>query len=211
MRVKICGVTNIEDALLAVELGAWALGFNFYEKSPRYISAEKAQKIIAALPKSVVTVGVFVNASFSQIEQVRELTKINMIQLHGDETLDFCRKFTCQVIKVVRPVSSDELEDYSDFYAVLIDTFSKTLYGGTGHKANFQIAAQLAKRYKLFLAGGLNAENVADAITAVQPNVIDVCSGVEESPGQKSLLKMQNLFKTIFNITEPRTLGSASL
>ncbi|MEO8401623.1 MAG: phosphoribosylanthranilate isomerase [Gammaproteobacteria bacterium] len=200
MLVKICGITNSKDALLAVNLGAWALGFNFYEQSPRYISPERAKEIIQQLPTGIVTVGIFMNASSESINQICAITRIQMLQLHGDESLNFCKQFSCPVIKVIRPRTSDdllELDNYPDLFAVLVDAYSDQLRGGTGLCADWLLAAEIAAKRSILLAGGLDADNVVEAIRSVKPQMIDVCSGVEQSPGAKSLLKMHALFRAL--------------
>lgn len=200
MQVKICGITNSTDALLAVNLGAWALGFNFYQESPRYILPEYAKKIIQQLPSEIVTVGIFVNAPSESIDQIRAVTHIQMLQLHGDESPGFCKQFSCPVIKAISPRINDDLtslDSYSDLFAVLIDAFSLQQHGGTGLCADWMLAKKIAKERSTILAGGLNADNVVEAIRSVKPKMVDVCSGVEESPGIKSLLKMQALFRAL--------------
>jgi phosphoribosylanthranilate isomerase len=193
MRVKICGITNLADAIMTVDLGAWALGFNFYRQSPRYISPASAAHIIHQLPSEIVTVGVFVNASASYIFKVQQLTGIHMVQLHGDETPDTCKQIRGPVIKAIR--NKNDILTVS--YAYLIDAEVSEQFGGTGVHADWFFAREVAKKYPTILAGGLNAENIREAISVVNPEGIDLCSGVELSPGKKSREKMVSLFEAL--------------
>lgn len=200
MRVKVCGITSLSDAQMAIAMGACALGFNFYPKSSRYIDPKIAHLILQQLPKTILTVGIFVNASLPEILAIQQQTKIQMVQLHGNELLAFCEQMPVPVIKAIRPSSMDELEATQAFTKsciLLIDAPHATEYGGTGRLADWSIAKALTKQQPIILAGGLNPENVIDAIHAVQPNMLDVCSGVEIMPGKKSLQKMELFFSTL--------------
>ncbi|MCW8893775.1 MAG: phosphoribosylanthranilate isomerase [Deltaproteobacteria bacterium] len=191
-RIKICGITNIEDALCAVTAGADALGFVFYEKSPRYITPLKAQRIVAALPPLVATVGLFVNASAEKIRRTMAMTRLQVVQLHGDELPEDCRLDPYQVIKALAVKDADSLKGADDYpvSALLLDAWSGKQYGGSGRSFDWQLAKNLTGRTPLILAGGLNPENVAEAIQQVRPYAVDVSSGVEASPGRKDRQKI---------------------
>ena len=203
IKVKICGITNPEDAQAAFEMGADMLGFNFYPKSPRYIRPDDAIAIIRKLPTFLDSVGLFVNAPIEEIKAIAETGYVNWIQLHGDETPEFCRQVrfsNIRTIKAIRIKTENDIQKAKDYYsyAVLLDAFSSKRYGGTGKQFNWEWAKNLPKR--IFLAGGITPENVADAIrTGVYG--IDICSGIESAPGKKDPEKMQRLFDTIRHVT----------
>lgn len=199
-KVKICGITSLHDATLALEMGAHALGFNFYKKSSRYINPLQAANIITELPNNLMTVGIFVNATLVEIKTIQQITKISCVQLHGDESFEFYQKITGPVIKAVRPRFEDDLKElsrYDDACKLLVDAPSTKDYGGTGELAEWHLAQILAKKRAVILAGGLRSDNVLDAIKYVKPYMVDVCSGVEESPGHKSKDKMQAFFDAL--------------
>ncbi|MBN2041421.1 MAG: phosphoribosylanthranilate isomerase [Spirochaetes bacterium] len=200
--IKICGITNPEDAGLALEHGADMLGFIFYEKSPRFVEPEKAGEIISVLKKnfSFKSAGVFVNPSFEFTDQVIKTAKLDMLQFHGDETPAFIQKFDKEKIKAFRikyGLELKEMEKYNsaDFY--LLDTFSVSAYGGTGEAFNWKILADIAFRGKLFLSGGVNRDNVLEAINIVKPYAVDVCSSLESHPGKKDRKKLEDFFSVI--------------
>ena len=195
--VKICGITNLEDALAAIDAGAEALGFNFYKPSPRYITPQNAREIIARLPNSVRKVGVFVNEESPEIvRNIAEESGITAVQLHGEESPDYCHELAANqyVIKVFA-VSSDFDTRVTESYqvnAIMLDTKHNTLRGGTGRVFDWSIAQQASKIIpKLFLAGGLSPENVADAIESVHPFAVDACSSLEVMPGKKNHERMR--------------------
>jgi phosphoribosylanthranilate isomerase len=190
VKVKICGITNREDALSAVGAGADALGFNFWKGSRRYVAPRAAREIISELPPGILCVGVFVNegAPADVVRTARE-AGVGAVQLHGDETPEYCaavRGF--EVIKALR-VRGDFRVERADAYrvdAILLDAFSDTEPGGTGRTFDWRLAAEARARLpKLYLAGGLTPENVGAAFERVRPYALDVCSGVESAPGRK--------------------------
>ncbi len=193
VRIKICGITNIEDALLSVDLGANALGFVFYKGSKRYIKPDNAQSIISKLPPFITTVGVFVNQELDEINKFKEKSGFDIAQLHGDESQDFCKKLGKDVIKAIRireNLNPEEIESYPA-RAILFDTYSTTDYGGTGETLEWEILKDLDISKKIILSGGLTPENVTKAIQIVNPYAVDVSSGVEKYPGKKSPEKLK--------------------
>ena len=200
VKVKICGITNLEDANAAILMGADMLGFNFYPKSPRFIEPEEAAEIISDLPAFIDTVGVFVNTSIDEIKRQIADGRLNWAQLHGDETPEFCRSLeslshikTMKAIRV-KDASSIALAETYFTDAVLLDAFDPKRYGGTGISFNWNIIGNMNKR--VFLAGGINPDNVRKAID-LGVYGIDVCSGIESSPGKKDHAKMKKLFDNI--------------
>ncbi len=187
-RIKICGITNVDDAFCAVEAGADALGFVFYEKSPRYARPLKVQRIVAALPPFVTTVGLFVNQSGETIRQIMRLTRLQVVQLHGDEPPAACRLDPYQVIKALPVRDESSLSGAEDYpvSALLLDAWSGKQYGGSGRCFDWRLAGALSKKLPLILAGGLTPENVAAAIRQVGPYGVDVAGGVEDRPGRKN-------------------------
>lgn len=192
VKVKICGITNLEDAIMSVEAGADALGFVFYDKSPRNILPAQASEIISQLPPFVQTVGLFVNDTPAKINQTADCCGLDIIQLHGNETPEFCTKLSRRVIKALRVRDITSLEEMARFNvaAFLLDTWSPSAYGGTGQTFNWDIAAIAAKSTRIVLAGGLNPENVAEAIRKTRPYAVDVSSSLELSPGKKDPAKI---------------------
>ena len=202
MIVKICGITNLDDANMAADLGADALGFIFVPSSPRYIPPEKAAAITAHLPESLVRVGVFVNAGRREILETVEKAGVNCLQLHGDESPDDVKDFTLPVWKAFRisdRFDPQELDAYSA-EAYLLDTFSPDSYGGTGRTFDWNIARRLNTGRKIILSGGLNPENIARAVEYIRPYGVDVNSGVEQQPGKKNAELLRRLFVNIRNV-----------
>jgi phosphoribosylanthranilate isomerase len=199
-QLKICGITNKEDALYAAGGGTAALGFIFYPSSSRYIKPEEARKIISVLPDELVKVGVFVNEKADEIKRVMEYCGLDMVQLHGDESPEFCREFTTsQIIKAVELKNDNDLNrafDY-DVAALLVDSRQAGLYGGTGRKANWKLACRTKNKKPLILSGGLNEKNVAEALKVVAPAALDINSGVESEPGKKDHAKLARIFDII--------------
>src|SRR5687767_730744 len=183
VRVKICGITNLEDALASVEAGADALGFNFYQPSPRYIEPSDARRIIEQLPPSILCVGVFVNLpDADQVKRVASEAGVQGVQLHGEETPAYCQELKdLFVIKALRVNSTFEPEQAARYETegILLDGFSPDVFGGAGQGFDWSIAMRCRPHVaKLFLAGGLNAGNVAAAIESVLPYAVDACSGL---------------------------------
>lgn len=194
MMVKICGITNLEDALAAVEGGAAALGFNFYPQSPRYIAPDRAAEIAAAAPASVWKVGVFVNEHPGRIERIAALAHLDVAQLHGDEN-ESGYPATLRVWKALRvgPAFSLAALDAHPAEAILLDGPAGAAYGGTGKSFDWSLAAGSGKR--IILAGGLDADNVRAAIAAARPWGVDACSRIESRPGRKDHVKMAQFLK----------------
>jgi phosphoribosylanthranilate isomerase len=197
VKLKVCGITSIEDARAAIECGAQYLGFNFYPKSPRYISPESVRAIIEQLPDEIISVGVFVNESAPEdVVDILAASGARMAQLHGDESPDYCASIGSErVIKALRIGDDFDPRRVLDFpaAAILLDAFDPKLYGGTGKTTNWKVAREAAKLTKVFLAGGLSPDNVVEAIRTVEPFAIDVNSGVESAPGRKDTNKLKNL------------------
>lgn len=203
VKIKICGVTNLEDALAAVDMGADIIGFNFYPKSPRYIEPDKAEDMISKLPAFIDTAGVFVNAEHQDIRKLTDPGLLNWVQFHGNETPEFCSQFNAwslRTIKAVRVRSSEDIEQAQEFhtFSLLLDAFDPELYGGTGKTFDWSLAKEWPQR--IFLAGGINPDNVVKALK-VDVYGIDVCSGIEAKPGKKDHAKMKLLFDNIHNFT----------
>lgn len=194
VRVKICGITRTEDALAAVESGADALGFMFYEDSPRCVTVKQAAEIIAALPPFATRVGVFVNPTEGAVRAAIAGCGIDALQFHGEERPEFCRRFGLRVIKAFRVRDAESLKPLADFSseAWLLDSFVAGKHGGTGAVFNWDLAAQAVQRGgRVILAGGLTPENAAEAVRRVRPYALDVSSGVESAPGKKDAAKVR--------------------
>ncbi len=192
--VKICGITNSDDALAAAEAGADALGLMFYEPSPRHVSIETAAGIARALPLSVIKVGVFVNAPEETVLRAIAECGLNILQFHGDETPEYCQLFPVMTIKAFRIRDAESLKPLADYEtdAWLLDAFVADKPGGTGERFNWDLAVQAQKLGRpIFLAGGLTVDNVTEAVSQVHPYGVDVSSGVEASPGRKDHQKMR--------------------
>ena len=199
--IKICGITRLEDAQLAAELGAFALGFIFYPKSPRYIEPEMAREIISVIRKhySVQTVGVFVNLPPEDVRRCQEISGVDVVQLHGDETVEYVATLQgLRIWKAIRVKNADSIRDLHLFEpyaeAFLFDAAVAGEYGGTGHRVDEGLLAQLPRRKPLIIAGGLDPDNWRGVVDAFRPYAIDLSSGVEISPGIKDSQKLKKLF-----------------
>ena len=186
VRVKVCGITNVDDALAALEAGADAFGFNFYASSPRFVNPDTAADIVARLPEGTCSVGVFVNASRRDIQRIAGRGGLTALQFHGDEDPEFCRSWPQKTIKAIR-VRDRSGAAAARAYAVdfiLADAYVEDRFGGTGRRIALEYLEGF-DRGRLILAGGLTPENVADAVRAVRPFGVDVASGIERAPGKK--------------------------
>jgi phosphoribosylanthranilate isomerase len=201
VRIKICGITNLEDALLAAELGADALGFIFYAQSPRKVDAETACSIIAQLPPFVAAVGVFVDEAAALVQELAARTGLDWVQLHGQESPDYCRSLGRKVIKAFRIQDEDSLSRLADYQgavqAMLLDTYKKGQVGGTGEIFDWHLARKAKKYGPIILAGGLTAENVSQAIATAGPAAVDAASGTEAAPGKKDPAKLRAFFEAV--------------
>ena len=201
IHVKICGITSFNDAIMATNYGASALGFIFYEKSPRYINPEILKTWISNIPRSVKKVGVFVNKDVDKVNKIAEELNLGMVQLHGDESPEYCNQMIRPVIKVFRvnkKFDSIMLKNYQ-VATFLFDTYNKENHGGTGESFDWQSILQLNTETPVILSGGLNADNVLEGIEVVKPSAVDVNSGVETAPGKKDEEKIKNLFTILKN------------
>ena len=201
--VKICGITNLDDALAAVAAGADALGFNFYKPSPRYISPQHAREIIEQLPESLLTIGVFVNEeSADAVRSIADEAGIRALQLHGDESTEYCRALAGNyyVIKTFAVSDTFDVETAHAYevQAIMLDTKHNTLRGGTGRVFDWSVAQRAAATIpRLFLAGGLSPENIENAVEMVRPYAVDACSALEDSPGKKNHERMRVFVNTV--------------
>lgn len=203
-QTKICGITNEEDALCAAGCGADALGFIFYEPSPRYIAPVNALKIIKKLPHHIAVVGVFVNEAAENVRRVSELCGLDFIQLHGDETVEYCLGFAPEtIIKAVQLRDEKDLRNAGRYEAaaILVDSRSNGLYGGTGKTSNWNLALRIKNKKPLILSGGLSENNVGEALEKVAPHALDINSGVEIKPGKKDHTKLARIFDVIRQAT----------
>jgi len=199
VKVKICGITNYQDAAAAIDMGADLLGFNFYPKSPRCIAPTKAAEIINKLPGFIDIVGVFVNESIEQIHETKNLCQLDWVQLHGDESPEFCREFlpyNVRIMKAIRVKDQSDVQQAESYFtdAILLDAFDPEKYGGAGITFDWNIIGHINKR--IFLAGGINPNNAAAAVK-LGVYGIDVCSGIEAEPGKKDKRLMRKLFENI--------------
>jgi len=203
-RVKICGITNLEDAMVATDAGADLLGFVFYPRSPRYVTPERAKEIVLTIRHDCARsaqpspaprfVGVFVDESLERVRAVMDSARLDRVQLHGSEPAQMVRELSPRAYKALRPRTPDEARTGVEQYravidgsapAFIVDALDAKRFGGTGARADWAIATALAREFPILLAGGLNAENVTDAVRIVRPWGVDVSSGVERAPGLK--------------------------
>ena len=208
-KIKICGIKNVNDALAAIDAGADLIGFNFYPKSPRYIDVGRCRHIMAVMRKfgHITYVGVFVNASVEEIRATIETCELSLAQLHGDETVETLNALNGKAFKAFRGIPAD-MNGFAREVApaFLLDASVKDAYGGTGVTADWNGAAEFAKKYPLLLAGGLTPENVTDAVRQVKPWGVDVASGVESAPGVKDAGKMKAFVRAILDIRDSESL-----
>ena len=194
VRSKICGITRIEDALAAAEAGADAIGLVFYAKSPRAVDVRQARSIIAELPPFVTTVGLFVNASRCELNEILEVVPLDLLQFHGDETPQDCEGYHRPWIKALRVRPGDDLEAACQLYAgargILLDTYVPGVPGGTGEAFDWSLVPARPSK-PIILAGGLSADNVGQAIAQVRPYAVDVSGGVEQAKGIKDAAKIE--------------------
>lgn len=198
-KVKICGITNLDDARAAVNAGCDALGFVFFKKSPRYIEPDRAKEIIRQIPKRIIKIGVFVNSAERLVKRIAASCKLDILQFHGAQSPEFCAKFkSYKIIKVFRvknKIDRNQLRKY-DAFAFLFDSFTRSKIGGSGKKFDWELIGCLAGSAKpVFLSGGLDEKNVRLAIKAAKPDWVDVSSGIELSPGKKDHKKMEKFIR----------------
>ena len=201
-KIKICGITNLNDALDAVRLGADALGFVFYPGSKRYIEPVKAKEIADSLPPFVKKVGVFSNEKADVVREVSGIVNLDLLQIHGDETPAYCDSLDSPYIKAFRLKDANtlgEVNQYNTNY-ILFDTYSSDEYGGTGRAFDWDILKNHPFENKyVILSGGLNPGNIKEAVNLLQPYAVDVSSGVEESPGKKDIGKIKKFIEAVRN------------
>ena len=202
VKVKICGITNLEDARQAIESGATFIGFNFYKRSPRYVTPGAARRILQRLPKKTKSVGVFVNEPEEKMLAIARQTGLNYLQLHGEESPKTVARLkrTLPVIKAVRVRSSSsiaKLARYKHVAAFLLDGFDRRRHGGSGTSFDWEIVRRAKPAGHIFLAGGLTPGNVARAIRSAKPYAVDVCSGVEAKPGKKDPALVKSFVRAV--------------
>ena len=198
--IKICGITNLDDASFAAECGVDALGFNFYSKSPRYVAPERANEIIERIPERITKVGVFVNQDALEVKKIVGFCGLNLIQLHGDESSEYCYQFPRSLlIKALSPRREADLRKLRTYpvRAILVDAYDPLRYGGTGKRSDWGIAVKVKKTHLLIIAGGLHADNIREAIEVVSPHAVDINSGVESSPGRKDPEKVKKIVEIV--------------
>ena len=199
-KVKVCGITRRDDALLAADLGASAVGFVFWPRSPRYVEPEQATAIVRELPPDVAPVGVFVDPTITDVQRIAGQVGLAAVQLHGDEPPTLCDGLSYRVLKAV-PVAGDETYAAAarvpSRITVLLDARDPVRRGGTGRTVDWGVAAGVAARRRIFLAGGLCPENVGEALRTVRPYGIDVSSGVEARPGRKDAGRLRDFFEEV--------------
>lgn len=201
-RIKICGITHLKDALTAVDAGADALGFIFVPDTPRFVNSDQVAAIVAELPPFVTTVGIFASKDAAKITTIADQCRLDAVQLHADVTPEFCRNLDKKVIRVVRVKDESSLSILSDYdvNAFLLDTYVEGKMGGTGEVFDWDLALR-AKHYgRIIVAGGLNPDNVAQAVRRVNPYGVDVGSGVESGPGRKDPDKIRKFVDAVKSV-----------
>jgi phosphoribosylanthranilate isomerase len=201
---KICGITRVEDALLAAELGAAAIGFIFYPLSHRYIGAAAAGRISEQLPQYVARVGVFVNPAPEMMLRTAELACLTHVQLHGDESRALCEQSPLPVVKTVRNMLEFKKCETFPAAAFLVDSKTAEQFGGTGRKADWDFCRQVRERAPVILAGGISAKNLVEAIAAAMPDAVDLSSAVEHVPGIKDHQKLREFFAALKSVAATR-------
>jgi phosphoribosylanthranilate isomerase len=212
VKIKICGITNLDDARAAIEAGGDMLGFNFYRPSPRFIEPEVARQIVDCIkteyePSQVETVGIFVNESIENLLGALSIAGVDIVQLHGDESSDYCNQLKSHlsnqtIIKALRVSPNFEPGEAGNYQvdAIMLDAFHDRLRGGTGRVIDWNVARATRKLVsRLFLSGGLSPENVSEAIARVQPDAIDACSSLESAPGRKDVARMKEFVRAVRN------------
>ncbi len=196
VKVKICGITRVDDALAAVRLGADALGFNFWPRSKRYLPPDRARAIVRRLPAFVTAVGVFVDPTRDEVLRAADQSGIGVAQLHGDEPPDLCASLPLPVLKAIRLAGPQALAQLAAYEVLgfLLDA-PTAAYGGSGTTCDWSLAAAVARELPVVLAGGLGPDNVAEAVRAVRPWAVDVASGVESAPGVKDEERMRRFIE----------------
>jgi phosphoribosylanthranilate isomerase len=208
MEIKICGITNMEDASFVATCGADAIGFIFYPKSPRYVAPETVKKIIETIFTEITTVGVFVNHDVAEVKQTIDFCGLDMVQLHGDESPAYCGQFPrSQVIKAFAPRTEDDLVNVKKYpvKAILVDAHDPVRYGGTGEQADWNLAAKVKATHPLILAGGLSMANIHEAIEHASPHAVDINSGAERSPGKKDHQKIKAIIDLVHQLESEDT------
>ena len=205
VKIKICGITNIDDAMAAVDYGADALGFNFFRKSPRYIEPNKAAEIIAQLPPFIVPVAIFVNEREERIREILSSACIHGVQFHGDETPEFCQRFGNHVIKAFQVKDKESIKHMAHYRvsAYLLDSYREGVRGGTGVTFDWHLAVVAKTFGRIILAGGLTPDNVAEAVKLVQPYGVDVAGGVEREKGIKDHGKLKKFITEVRRASRP--------
>ena len=203
VRVKICGITRVEDALAAAAAGADAIGLVFYAKSPRAVDIEQAREILAALPPFVTTVGLFVDAERSELERILASVPLDLLQFHGDESVQQCEAFGRPYIKALRVKAGDDIAAqvarYPSAQGILLDAYVEGVPGGTGEAFDWSLIPQMLSK-PLILAGGLRPDNVAEAVSRVRPYAVDVSGGVEASKGIKDAVKVETFVRRVRSV-----------
>ncbi len=209
IKIKICGITREEDAQYSIKLGAWALGFIFVKETPRYITNSNAKKIISTLPKNIEKIGVFADESIDSIEKTFHETGLTKIQLHGDESPEFCEKLSktvdADIIKAFRIKDKKDLDLITNYKNkisfMLLDSYSSNSLGGTGKSFDWDIAIEAKKaKIPLIIAGGINTDNAKKAYSLVEPYALDISSGAEATKGIKDFDKLQKIFESVSNL-----------
>ena len=203
MEIKICGITNMEDATFVAKCGADAIGFIFYPKSPRYSEPERVKKIIEKIPKEIAKVGVFVNHDAAEVKETIDFCGLDLVQLHGDESPAYCGQFPqSQVIKTLAPRTEDDLGNVREYpvKAILVDAHDPVRYGGTGEQSDWILAAKVKETHPLILAGGLTLDNIQEAVETVSPHAVDINSGTERSPGKKDHQKVKEIIDLVHQL-----------